>query len=73
MKRVAERIAEVETRAPGLMPEFVGNLFEAANSLTRSTRNICYVIEQGTEDLQEISALLMRQQRERIMKELQPA
>lgn len=71
---VADRIREANSmRRNSMLPEFVGNIVEAANSLTRSTRNLCYIVEQGTEDLQEISSLMMEAQKRRLLENLAEA
>jgi len=71
---VRERIESGrQSSQSSILPSAVGSLFRAADSLARSIENVAGIIEQGTEDLAEVSALMLRQQRERLLAELQPA
>jgi len=60
-------------RQPGLMPEFVGNTIETVNSLSRIMLKTSLAAERTVDGLDEICTLMLRQQRERLLAELQPA
>lgn len=60
-------------RKPGLLPEFVGNTIESANCLSRIVLKTCQGVERAVDGMDEITTLMLQQQRERLLKELAPA
>jgi hypothetical protein len=71
---VRERIMrDREAARNSMLPNAVGSTLRAVDSLARSVENLCGIIEQSTEDLAEVSHLMLKQQRQRLQQELQPA
>jgi len=60
-------------RQAGLMPEFVGNTIETVNSLSRIVLKTSLAAERFVDGTDELVTLMLRQQRERLLAELQPA
>jgi hypothetical protein len=55
------------------MPEFVGNTIETVNSLSRIVLKTSLAAERFVDGTDELVTLMLRQQRERLLAELQPA
>lgn len=56
-----------------LLPEFVGETFLGINALARTFRKSCEGVEKVVDGTDEIATLMLRQQRDKLLKELAPA
>lgn len=64
---------KLEKQQARLMPEFITELYHAANSGARTIRKTVEGVERTVDGLDEITTLMLKQQRQRLLTELAPA
>jgi len=62
----------VTAKSQSLIPESVRNLIESANCATRIIRKTCEGTERAVTGIDELTTVMLRQQKERLLIELTP-
>ena len=68
----SESTLVTETKAR-LLPEFISNAVETVNCISRVTLKTAQGLERTVDGLDEITTLMLKQQRQRLLSELEPA
>lgn len=63
-------VTTTTTTEASLVPEFISNLYHAANSASRVVRKSCEAMERGVDATEEILSLMGQQQTARLRAEL---
>ena len=66
------KVINAPNRSQSLLPESVRNLIESVNCGTRIVLKTCQGTERTIEGLDEVTSLLLSQQRQRLMAEIEP-
>ena len=66
------KVVNAPARSPSLLPESVRNLVESINSATRIVLKASRAAEKSIDGFDELGSLLLRQQRQRLMAEIEP-
>lgn len=80
MNNAPVTVTTTVARKQSLLPPCIGELWNAANELAlattataRTIRKVAEGMEKTVEGIDEVTTLMLRQQRERLLKELTPA
>lgn len=66
------KVVNAPAYSPSLLPESARNILESVNCASRIILKACQGTERTVEGLDEVTTLMLRQQRERLVSNLEP-